>query len=112
MEAKSVNWAAYFESIKCECPWSLGAYKQNKIRIQGWHSQILDLGTDEAIVYTAPKHRPRQLKRITERLNRDYPQYEFLWSHPKHGYNSTPVPVIIQQDQKRLESIRNRLEKL
>lgn len=105
-----MNWADYFESIQSECPWSLGAYKQDKIRIQDWHSQILDLGTNEAIVYIAPKHRPRQLKKITNRLNRDYPLLEFLWSHPKYGYNSTPVPVIIQQDRKRLESIRNRLE--
>ena len=50
----------------------------------------------------------RQLKRITERLNTQYHQYEFLWSHPKYGGHSTAVPVIIQQDQKRLESIRNR----
>jgi hypothetical protein len=108
VEAKEVDWGAYFSSIRAVCPWSQGAHLRNLIRIQTWHSQILDLGKFEAIVYTAPNHKPRQLKRITQRLNQTYPQYEFLWSHPKYGGHSTAVPVIIQQDQKRLESIRNR----
>jgi hypothetical protein len=106
--AKEVDWFSYFESIKPVCPWSSAAHLRNLIRIQTWHSQILDLGKFEAIVYTAPNHKPRQLKRITQRLNTQYHQYEFLWSHPKYGGHSTEVPVIIQQDQKRLESIRNR----
>lgn len=108
MEANEADWAEYFLRIRSVCPWSFSAYKQQQIRIQPWHSQVLDLGTDQAIVYTALKHRPRQLKKITARLNRDYPLLEFLWSHPGCGANSTPVPVIIQQDQKRLESIRKR----
>ena len=110
MAAKEVDWEQYFLSIRPVCPWSSAAHKRNRIRITEWHSHILDLGTDLAIVYTAPNHKPRQLKRITERLNNTYPELEFLWSHPRYGGNSTSVPVIIQQDQKQLESIRKTRE--
>lgn len=102
----AVDWLAYFQSIKEVCPWSLSAALQGQIRIENWHSQILDLGQDKAIVYLAPKHKPRQLKRITNRLNEQFEEYEFLWSHPKFGDHSTPQAVIIQQDAKLLENIR------
>lgn len=83
---------------------------QGRIRIETWHSHILRLENNLAIVYTAPNHKPRQLKRITDRLNRTYAEYEFLWSHPKYGGNSTPIPAIIQQDAQTLEKIRFRME--
>ena len=104
--ADAVDWLAYFQNIKEVCPWSYSAVLQGKIRIETWHSHILDLGTDKAVVYLAPNHKPRQLKRISDRLNHSYSQYEFLWSHPKYQGNSTPVPVIIQQDAQLLEKIR------
>lgn len=106
----AVNWAAYFESIKTACPWSWSAQKKSLIDIQHWHSQAQDLEHYEARIYTAPNHKPRQLKKITDRLNRDRPLEEWLWSHPKYGHNSTPVPVLIQQDRSRLESIRKNLK--
>ena len=31
---------------------------------------------------------------------------EFLWSHNEEGGDSTPVPVIIQQDKAQLETLR------
>lgn len=103
-----VDWLAYFQSIKGVCPWSYSAALQGRIRIQNWYNQVEDLGTDQAVVYLAPNHKPRQLKRITSRLNTAYSEYEFLWSHPKFGNRSTPTAVIIQQDAKLLENIRKR----
>ena len=51
------------------------------------------------------------LYEIAEELNNTYAGYEFLWSHPdytKGGHRQTPVPVIIQQDKKILEILRDK----
>jgi hypothetical protein len=108
--ADEVNWLAYFETIKTACPWSWAAQKKSLIDIQHWHSQAKDLELFEARIYTAPNHKPRQLKKISQRLNQTRPTEEWLWSHPKYGFNSTPTPVLIQQDRSKLESIRNTLK--
>ena len=101
-----VNWNQYFESIKSVCPWSNSAFRQDKITITTWHSQISELGEKEACVYIAPKHNPRQLKKMCDRFNKQRPDEEWLWSHPRFGYNSTPVPCFIQQHRDILENIR------
>jgi hypothetical protein len=80
------------------------------IDIQHWHSQAKDLEHYEARIYVATNYKPRQLKKLSNRLNKEYVEYEFLWSHPKYGYNSTPVPVLIQQDRLKLETIRKNLK--
>lgn len=101
----AVDWLAYFKSIKGVCPWSLSAALQGRIRITDWHSQILDLGTDLAIVYRCTLN-AQQLKTITDQLNLNYEELEFFWSHPSQGGHSTPIPIIIQQDHLHLEKIR------
>ena len=106
----AVNWEQYFKSIKAVCPWSWSANNKSLIDIQNWHSQVYELNDYEARIYVAPKHNPRQLKKISTRLNRDRPTEEWLWSHPRYGYNSTPVPVLIQQDRTKLETIRKTLK--
>lgn len=102
-----VDWGKYFQSIKQVCPWSLSAWKHGKIRIQRWHSQPKDLGTTEAVIYTAPNHNPRQLKKIAARLNRQRPTDEWLWSHPSFGNHSAPIACLIQQDRVRLHELRS-----
>lgn len=111
MEDAAVNWLEYFLSIKSVCPWSWAAAKRDRIDIQQWKQGIKPLGEYEARIYTAPAHKPRQLKKISNTLNQTRPNEEWLWSHPKYQHNSTPIPVLIQQDRSRLEQIRQNLQK-
>jgi hypothetical protein len=101
-----VDWGAYFASIKTVCPWSLSAWKQDKIKIHTWHSQMYELDELEARIYTAPNHTPRQLKKMCNRFNLARPHEEWLWSHPVYGNHSAPIACFIQQDRARLEHLR------
>ena len=101
-----VNWTAYFESIKKVCPWSNQAWRNGEINITNWQSNIIDLGSYNARLYTTTRHNPRQLKKMTDRFNRERQHEEWLWSHPDFGYNSTEVAVFIQQDRQLLERAR------
>jgi len=103
----AVDWESYFKSIRQVCPWSWAAWKKQQITITNWHSQIFELGNFQARLYIAPNHNARQLKKISNRLNRERPHEEWLWSHPDFAHNSTPVPVFIQQDRLILERARN-----
>jgi len=106
----AVDWGAYFESIKGVCPWSWSAWQTGAIEISHWHSQVKELKNYKARLYIAPKHKPRQLKKICSRLNLTRTHEEWLWSHPSFAHNSTPVPVFIQQDRQLLEKARNNLK--
>ena len=102
-----MSWNNYFKSIKEVCPWSWQSYIENKIAILPFED-ILPLEPYDAIVYKIDLDIDT-LDEVVEALNEEYSQYEFLWSHPDHtkgGKNQTPVPVIIQQDRKLLESLR------
>lgn len=101
-----VNWEDYFYSIRCVCPWSWSAWRQGKIDIVNWGTGIVELGKHSARLYITHRHNSRQLKKITDRLNSISTTDEWLWSHPKYKFNSTPVPTLIQQDRQRLNSIR------
>lgn len=107
--ASEVNdpWAAYFESIKHVCPWSLSAYRNNRIKFIQGYTPILDLGTHEAIVYFED-FSAKQLERITDSLNDSYVEYEFFWSHPSELGNSAPEGCIIQQDYAKIQQIRQK----
>lgn len=106
----AVNWDNYFQSIKSVCPWSLSAWRSREIHIINWRSHILELDSYQARIYIAPKHNPRQLKKMSDRFNQERPNEEWLWSHPSFGYHSTPVPVFIQQDRAKLMHIRSKLD--
>jgi hypothetical protein len=106
----AVDWNSYFQSIKTECPWSLAAWKRGAIDLTLWRGSIFPLGTWEARLYLAPRHNPRQLKKMSMRFNTQRPHEEWLWSHPSFLNNSTPVPVFIQQDRDKLTYIRRKLE--
>lgn len=103
-----VNWDEYFESIKTVCPWSLKAWRQNQIEIIKWHSQPQDLENLQARIYIS-KHNPRQLKKISKKLNSLRPKEEWLWSHPSFGNHSSHVPILIQQDRDKLYYIRSKI---
>lgn len=99
-------WENYFRSIRTVCPWSYSAWKRGKIEIDLWKGVAKDLGTLEARVNVIITITPRLLKKIEQRLNRERDTEEWLHSHPSFGVNSTPVPVLIQQDRLGLERAR------
>jgi len=106
-----VDWNLYFDTIKRVCPWSHAAWKRAAVDLTLWRGTISPLGNWEARLYLAPRHNPRQLKKMSDRFNRERPHEEWLWSHPSFENYSTPVPCFIQQDRKQLEKARNCIEK-
>lgn len=101
-------WWDYFESIKSVCPWSLQSYKKGLLEIQPYF-EYRPLGDLEARVYIYHITSP-QLEQVMEQLNDQYPDEEWLFSHPSEGGHSAPVPCLIQQSHQHLESIRQRLK--
>ena len=99
-------WLDYFYSIRTVCPWSYSAWKRNKIEIVLWQGQAKELQGLEARVYCLDR-KPRLLKKIEQRMNLNREFEEWLHSHPSFGINSTPVPVLIQQDRLGLQTARN-----
>ena len=81
------------------CPWSLPAYQAGRIDVVPWSGSVEPLRAHLARVYTHPRASSRRLKRIAHRLNTQYQsEQEWLWSHPRFGHHSAPVPCLIQQD--------------
>lgn len=100
-------WTHYFHSIRKVCPWSYSAWKRGKIDIAMWRGIANELEDLEARVYVIYGDiKPRLLKKIEQRLNGERQSEEWLHSHPLFGINSTPVPVLIQQDREGLEKAR------
>ena len=99
------NWAQYFPHIKPVCPWSGAAHKKGEIKITEWTGEVEPLGTNQAIVYVCPKHNRRRLKKLHKKVDIS-PEYEWLWSEPTNGPNASPVPVLIQQDKRKLFDLR------
>ena len=99
-------WENYFHSIRHVCPWSWSAWKRNKIEIVLWRGVPEELKGLEARVHILINAKPRLLKKIEQRLNSEKEFEEWLHSHPSFGINSTPVPVLIQQDRIGLENAR------
>lgn len=110
MADAEADWNAYFENIKEVCPWSWSAWQQGAIQVTAWYNHVENLEHNQARLYIAHKHKPRQLKKIAQRLNRTRPEEEWLWSHPKFEFYSTPVPTLIQQDRHKLEKARKNLK--
>lgn len=98
VSVSNVNWASYFASIVSVCPWSRAYWHKQKIDVQIWRSEILPLEDYVARMYIHKHASGRQLKKIMERMNETRPEEEWLFSHPIFKENSTPVPVLIQQD--------------
>lgn len=105
---QSVDWRAYFSRIKPVCPWSWAAWGHGEIWL-GKFSQPLPLDGYRARVYHFRDITPRRLKKIAKQLDTTDPTCEWLWSHPRYRHNSTPVPVLIQQDRLYLNQLRTSL---
>lgn len=103
-----VDWGNYFLSIKKYCPWSLAAWNKGLIDIVQGYKQILPLGQFHARIYIVELN-PRRLKKLCEKLDAGSEEDEWLWSHPRYASQSTPVPVLIQQNRKMLNDIRSKL---
>lgn len=111
------NWARYFANIKGVCPWSYAAFMKETIlfvdyndsTIKTWASLYGANGCNyEAFVYKCEGKDSNWLNETCDIMSVRYSNSEWLWSHPEKGGDSTPIPVIIQQDKKRLEDLREK----
>jgi len=109
-------WSRYFASIKQVCPWSLTSYMHDKILFVDYSSvshntwsKLFRNTSHEAFVYRCEGKDVDWLVNKCEKLNLIYKTSEWLWSHPDEGGNSTPIPVLIQQDREQLENLRNKI---
>ena len=107
--AVDVNWYDYFKSIRNECPWSYSAYIKGLIDIVEYQGQSLPLGSYQARMYliSAPTD---TIEAIAASLNYGDDDSEWLYSWPGYGKFATPVPVLIQQDHKQLQDLRDKLQ--
>ncbi len=103
---QSVDWYAYFKSIRTECPWSYASYLRGKIHITEYTGQRLPLGDYDARMYivNAPDS---TVIALAEGLDYDDKEYEWFYSYPGYGEYATPVSVLIQQSRSQLNSIRS-----
>jgi hypothetical protein len=106
---QSVNWLEYFESIQKECPWSLKAYKAGAISIEHWHAtdRLEPLGKFQARMYIVD-YPDSIVEAMATELDCDDLECEWLFSYPGYGEFATPVKVLIQQDRKELNQLRNK----
>ncbi len=113
---EEVNWTKYFAKIKGVCPWSYRAHMKETIlfidysdvTINTWQ-MFLGATHFEAFVYKCPDKSSKWLTDKCAELNKKHTKYEWLWSHPEHGGDSTPIPVLIQQDRELLTKSREQV---
>ena len=99
------DWPKYFEHIKPVCPWSSAAWKKGEIKVKYWNGKIEELGNNQAIIYICEGYNRRRLKKLCKKLDVDL-HCEWLWSEPSHGNYGSPVPILIQQDRRKLFDLR------
>jgi len=122
VKAEEVNWLNYFQRIRPVCPWSYKAFMREGIHIFEYQPNLFNVWRQtfhtrrqhgqpqpEAYVYTAEGYDSEYLENLTEQYNALDDGCEYLWSHPSHGGDSTPIPVIIQQDRATLTDLRLRV---
>ena len=106
---QSVDWYAYFKSIKEQCPWSYAAYNKGKINIVDYQGVRLPLGDYSARMYiiNAPD---ATVVAIANGFDYEDKEYEWLYSYPGYGEYATPVSVLIQQHRAELNAIRSQIK--
>jgi hypothetical protein len=106
---QSVNWLAYFESIREQCPWSLAAYQKDLIDIVTWQPgvAIAGLGAYSARMYIMD-HADNIVEAMAKELDTQDVECEWLFSYPGYGEYATPVAVLIQQNRKQLQELRSK----
>ena len=103
---QSVDWLEYFKSIRVECPWSYSAWQKGEIDIVEYSGQVLPLGDYQARVYIV--HAPNEtVEALAHAL--DYGTDEWLFSYPGYGEFAAPISILIQQDRKYLNRLRQKL---
>jgi len=112
---EEVNWAKYFAKIRGVCPYSYKAYMSDNILIVDYSendfktfAKLYGHTKHEAFVYKCLGYSSEWLNEKCNVLNVELNHCEWLWSHPEHKGDSTPIPVIIQQDKQRLETLREK----
>lgn len=108
---EEVNWLEYFASITSVCPWSKAYWLKQKIDVCRWRGEtnVTPLGDYVARMWIHPNASGNRLCKLHYRLNHDRDNEEWLYSHPTYKKHSTPVPVLIQQDQQTLNKARQRI---
>lgn len=107
---QSVDWTLFFQQIRPVCPWSGQAHSRGEIDITTGRV-VKPLGHYSARVYVLKNWKPRRLKKLADKLDRIDVESEWLWSHPRYKHNSTPQPVLIQQNRQELNRIRSKLNR-
>ena len=105
---QSVDWLAYYRSIAHECPWSLKAFRGGLIDLQVWNEQdqIPALAHFHARVWLLD-YPNNVIEARAELLDKEDTECEWLFSYPGYGRYATPVPVLIQQNRRQLNQIRD-----
>lgn len=105
---QSVNWYAYFKSIRQQCPWSYSAYVKGQISIVEYQGVKLPLGNMQARMYIvqAPDS---VVQALAEAFDYSDERDEWLYSYPGYGPYATPVSVLIQQDRQQLAKLRSQI---
>ena len=100
----------YFASIVSVCPYSKMYWAKQKIDICDWTGERKELGDYVARVYKFKNASEYKLNKLMKQFNEEREDEEWLYSHPKHGGHSTPVPVLIQQKHELLTRIRDNMK--
>jgi hypothetical protein len=109
------TWLWYFRRIKKVCPWSYKSFidgTTNSLDIEklNFFESNWEQEPWEAIIYLVGEDLTLdEIDNIVASKNESQIKCEYLWSHPsfsKGAKNQTHVPVIIQQDRKRLMELR------
>jgi len=113
---EEADWAEYFAKIKGVCPWSYRAHMADNILFLDYNepelatwSSLFHSSKYEAFVYKCPGKSSDWLNSKCDQLNQTDQKSEWLWSHPTEGGDSTPIPVLIQQDKVQLAELREKL---
>ena len=100
---EEVDWLSYFVSIKGSCPWSRYHWQKGSIDIV--YTSLKDLNYE-------PQPLHNSVARIYDRMNKQRGDTEeWLYSHPVYGGESTPVPILIQQNRAILEKARKTINR-
>ena len=67
--------------------------------------EIEELDNNQAIIYICKGYNRRRLKKLCKKVDVSE-KYEWLWSEPTHGDYASPVPILIQQDKRKLFDLR------
>jgi hypothetical protein len=107
---QSVDWYAYFKSIREECPWSYAAYIKGLIHIENWSDSdtLKPLGKYQARMYIVDLP-DNVVEAMAQELDCQDQECEWLFSYPGYGEFATPVKVLIQQHREQLNQLRSQL---